>query len=104
MEEIGIVTLTPEQIENMCEVAEKAARKHILFEVPLHRIYDIDMTIDIKGLKPITVNVDLKITLSPIMKDYDVQKLANEANKKAFLAIEKNFSELTCKLEENALV
>ena len=102
MDGIGIVTLTPEQIENICDVAEKAARKHILSRVPLPRIYDIDITIDITGLKPITVNVDLKITLSPLMKDYDVQKLANEANKKAFLAIEKDLSELTCKLEENA--
>lgn len=96
MEEIGITTLTPEQIENMCDIAEKAARKHILFKVPLHRIYDIDITIDINGLKPITVNVDLKITLSPLMNDYDVQKLANEANKKAFQAIEKDLNELTC--------
>ena len=92
--------MTPEQIENMCDVAEKAARKHILLKVPLQRISDIDITIDIEGFKPITVNVDLKITLSPLMKDYDVQKLANEANKKAFLAIEKDLSKLTDKLIE----
>ena len=94
---MGIPELTSEQVEKLCEIAEKTARKHVLSKVPLHRISDIDITVDIKGSKPITVNVGLEITLSPLMKDYDVQKLANEATEKAFLAIEKYLREIACK-------
>lgn len=84
-------------MEELCEIAERAARKRILTEVPLKRVADIDVTVDIEGSKPVTVNVDVEITLSPLMKDYDVQKLANEAKDSAFAAVEKYLRELACK-------
>lgn len=97
LEEIGIPKLTHEQVETLCETAEGAARKHILSKVPSHKISDINITVDIVGLKPITVNVDLEIVLSPLMRGYDVQKLAGEAKEKAFSAIEKSLREFACK-------
>lgn len=97
MAEIGIPELTPEQMEELCEIAESAARRQILKKVSLQRITDLDVTVDIEGSKPVTVNVDVEITLSPLMKDYDVQKLANEAKDSAFAAVEKYLRELACK-------
>ena len=100
MEEIGLPKLAPEQVEKLCEIAEKAAREYILSKVPLHRISDINITIDTKGSKPITMNVDLEIALSPLMKGYDAQKLAHEATERAFSAVEKFLRELTCKFKK----
>ena len=100
LKEIGISELNPKQAEKLCEIAEKTVRKHVLSKVPIKNISDIDITIDIKGSKPITVNVDLQITLSHIMKDYDVQKMSNEAIEKSFLAIEKYLREIACKSEK----
>lgn len=97
MEEMGIPKLTPKQVEKLCETGEKVAREYILSKIPLRRISDLDVTLDVTGLKPITVNVDLKIDLSPLMKDYDVQKLADEAKEKVFLAVEEYLRKLTCK-------
>jgi len=97
LEKVGIPRLTPEQVEKLCEIAEKAAREHILSKVPLSRISDIDVTVDIAGSKPITVNVDVGITLSPLMKNYDVQQLAIEAKEEAFSAVEKYLREIACK-------
>lgn len=97
LEDIGIPKLTPEQVETLCETAEGAARKHILSKVPSHKTSEINITVDIVGLKPITVNVDLEIVLSPLMRGYDVQKLAGEAKEKAFSAIEKSLREFACK-------
>ncbi len=96
MEEIGIPSLTPEQVEEMCEIAEEAARKYVLSQIPIHRVSDLNLTIDIQGLKPLTVNVDLEITLSPLMKDYPVEKLAAEAKEKAFSALENHLRKLVC--------
>lgn len=92
-----IPELSYEQMERLCEVAEDTARKHVLSMVPLQKISDIVITIDIKGLKPITVDVDLEVDLSPLMKDYDVQKLVTETVDKVFLAIEERLKEFTCK-------
>jgi len=96
LEEIGIPTLTPEQIEELCEIAEEAAKKYILSQIPIHRVSDLNLTIDIQGLKPLTVHVDLEITLSPLMKDYPVEKLAAEAKEKAFSALENHLRKLAC--------
>jgi len=95
--EIGISELNSKQAEKLCEIAEKTVRKNVLSKVPIKKISDIDITIDIEWSKPVTVNVDLQITLSHIMKDYDVQKMTNEAIEKAFLAIEKYLREIVCK-------
>jgi len=97
LEEIGIPDLTSEQVEELCEIAEKAAREYILSKVPPRRISVLNITVDTEGTKPITVNVNVEITLSPLMKDYNVKKLTQEATKIAFDSIEKYLRELTCK-------
>lgn len=97
MEEIGISELTSEQVETLCAVAEKAARDYVLSKVPSRKVADLNITVDTEGLKPVTVNVEVEIILSPLMKNYDVKKLANEATKQAFKAVEAYLRELTCK-------
>lgn len=97
MEEIGIPELTSEQVEKLCQIAEEAARKHILSKVPPRRVSALNITVDTEGTKPITVNVDVEVTLSPLMKDYNVEKLTREATKIAFDSIEKYLRELACK-------
>lgn len=97
MEEIGISELTSEQVETLCAIAEKAARDYVLSKVPSRKVSVLNITIDTEGLKPVTVNVEVEITLSPLMKNYDVKKLADEATKQAFNAVEAYLRELTCK-------
>ena len=97
MEEMGISELTSEQVEELCEVAEKAAREHVLSKVPSRRISALNITVETEGTKPVSVNVDVEITLSPLMKNYDVKKLANEAIKKAFTSVERCLRDFACK-------
>jgi len=97
LEEIGISELTSEQVETLCAIAEKAARDHVLSKVPSRKVLVLNITVGTEGLKPVTVNVEVEITLSPLMKNYDVKKLANEATKQAFKAVEAYLRELACK-------
>ena len=97
MEEIGIPKLTPEQVEELGEIAEKAARKYILSKMPLKQISVLNITVDTEGTKPITVNVGVDLNLSPKMKGYNVKKLANEATQQAFASIEKHLRKIACK-------
>jgi len=97
LEEIGIPELTAEQLEKLCEIGEKAARDHILSKVSASRISALDITVDTEGSKPVMVNVEVEVTLSPLMKGFDVEKLTKEATEKAFAAIREHLREVACK-------
>ena len=97
MAENGIPELTLEQVEILCERAEQAARQYILSKVSNSRIAALDVTVDAEGTKPVTVNVDVTVVLSPLMKDFDVKALTNEAKNQAFANIEEYLRELKCK-------
>ena len=97
MEEIGIPKLTSEQVEELCEIAEETAREYVRSKVPLRRISVLNVTVDAEGTKPITINVDVEVVLSPLMKNFDVEKLVKEATERAFASIEKYLGKLSCK-------
>jgi acid phosphatase class B len=97
LEEIGIPELTSEQVEELCQIAEEAAREYILSKVPLRRVSVLNITVETEGTKPIIVNIDVEVTLSPLMKNYNVEKLTREATKMAFASIEKYLRKLACK-------
>jgi hypothetical protein len=95
--ETGIPELTLEQVEELCERAEQAARDYVLSQVSTGRIATLDVLVDAEGTKPVTVNVDVTVVLSPLMKDFDVEALTKEATKRAFAIIEEYLRELKCK-------
>ncbi len=97
MAENGIPELALEQVEELCELAEQAAREYVLSKVSTSRIVTLDVAVDAEGTKPVTVNVDVTVVLSPLMKDFDVESLTKEATKQAFVHIEEYLRELECK-------
>lgn len=97
MAETGIPELTLEQVEELCERAEQAARTYVLSKVSTGRIVTLDVSVDAEGTKPVTVDVDVTVVLSPLMKDFDVETLTKEATKRAFAIIEEYLRELRCK-------
>lgn len=97
LEEIGIPELTPEQLEKLCEIGEKTAREYVYSKVSASKISELNISIDTEGNKPVTVNIDVEISLSPLMKDYNVEKLAKEATERALASIKNYLSELACK-------
>jgi hypothetical protein len=97
LEEIGILELTLEQVEELCEIAEETAREYVLSKVPPRRISALNVTVDAEGTKPITINVDVEVVLSPLMKNFDVEKLVKEATERAFASIREYLRKLSCK-------
>lgn len=100
MEDLGIPELTDEQMENLCIIAEEAARKHVLSKVPSKKIETLDISVEVEGIKPLNLAVDVDIQLSSSMKNFDVQKLADEAMKAAFNSAEKYLREFACHLKK----
>ena len=75
-------------MEELCEIAENSAREYILSKVPLRRLSALNVTVEAEGTKPLTINVDVEVTLSPIMKNFDLETLVKEATERAFASIE----------------
>ena len=97
---MGLPELTSEQRAKLCEIAEKAAREHILSKVPSNKISSLDIAIDTEGTKPVTVSVDVGITLSRQVRSLDVGRLVNEATKEAFASVERYLRTIACKSTE----
>ena len=100
MEEIGLPELTPEQVEELCSIAEDAAREYVLSKVPPKHVETLNISVETDDEKPLTLTVDVEIVLSPLMQEYDVQRLADEAVKEAFKSAEKYLRELKCRLQK----
>ena len=96
MEELGLPELTTEQIEELCSIAEEAARKYTLSKVSSKRIEKLNISAEAKGTKPVKLTVEIDIALTPLMKDFDVQKLVDEAVKEAFTFAKKYLREHVC--------
>jgi hypothetical protein len=97
LEEIGLPELTPEQQEKLCLLAEKAAREHILSKVRSREITALNITVEVQGKKPVTVDVETEIQLSPQAKNYDTEQLAKQATQKAIQAIDEYLRQNACK-------
>lgn len=94
--EIGLSELTVGQLEELCEIGERAARDHVLSEIPSRMISNFDVTVTTEGNKPVNVSIDIELELSPLMKDFNAEKLTNEAVQKGFAAIEEHLREISC--------
>lgn len=78
-------TPTTEEIEQICEAAQEAARNHLLSKVSLKQISDIDVTVEAVGDKPLVVSVDVAIELES--GNQDVEPIVDEATDMAFVAV-----------------
>jgi hypothetical protein len=94
VEELSIPELTSEQIEELCSIAEETARRSVLSKVMQKKIETLNISVEAEGTKPLNLVVDVDVVLSPIMKDFDVETLTQEAIKTAFAAAEKYLREL----------
>lgn len=95
LEHMGIPELTSEQTEQLCVIAEEAARKYVHSQISKKNIETLNISVELEGTKPVTLTVDVDIDLSPSMGNL-AQKLADGAMKEAFKSAEKYLRELAC--------
>ena len=84
--------LTQEEIEEICEAAEKAARNALFTEVKLKQVSDFEIAVEAAGDKPLTLTVDFSAFSNlPLDK---LGKLVDEACDSSLKAAEKKAREL----------
>lgn len=87
-------------MEELCEIAEGAARDYIKSKVPWRKISDLNITVETRGRKSLTLNVDVEVRLSPLLKNMDVDGLAKSAVDAAFTSVEKFLRNVRCRSRE----
>jgi hypothetical protein len=83
---------TEEEVEQICDAAQEAARKHLLSKISVKRISDLDVTIEAVGDKPLLVSIDVAIELEN--GDQNLEPLVDEATDMAFSAADAKAKEL----------
>ncbi|MEM3041779.1 MAG: DUF3194 domain-containing protein [Nitrososphaerota archaeon] len=94
MQRSRVASLSQDDLETLAEIAEEAARKHITTKVSSRGISDMTIMVNLDGARELKVEVDVELTLSPALKDTDARKLADDAVKEAFKAVEKYLERL----------
>jgi hypothetical protein len=94
--EIGIPELKSEQVEKLCSIVEKTARQYVISKVSPKRIEALNISVETEGTKPVRLKVDVDVSLSLLMKKFNVQKLVDDAIKEAFTSAENYLRELKC--------
>jgi len=94
--EIGIPELKSEQVEELCLIVEKTARQYVISKVSPKRIEALNISVETEGTKPVRLTVDVDVSLSPLMKKFNVQKLVDAAIKEAFTSAENYLREQKC--------
>jgi len=100
LQELGLPELTAEQVEQLCIIAEAAARKNVLSKIPSKKIETLDISAEAEGSKPLRLTVDVNIVLSPEVQGLSVKEISEEAVKQAFVSAEKYLRELACHLHK----
>ena len=86
MQDMGLPELSSEQIEQLCTVAEEAARKYILSKISKKEANRIEVAVEAVGAKPVNLEVEIDLELSPQSGVVDSAAIVNEAIREAFKA------------------
>jgi hypothetical protein len=93
--DLGIPELTDEQIEEVSQAAESAARKHVFSKISQKLVATLDISVEAEGAKTVSFTVEVYLVLLPEAKDFSEKALVDEAVKAAFEAIETYLRKLT---------
>ena len=84
-------------MQTLSEMAEEAARNHILSSVSRKRISVLNIVIEAVGSKPVTVAIDVDLLISQSVKNVDTEDVVHQAAGKALEAVERCLRDLSCK-------
>lgn len=96
MEEPNKFSLSDDQIEKLCTLADEAARKYVTSKISKNEISDLTISVDLEETKGLKVEVVVDLMLSESFTEADVKNLADEAVKSAFKVIDEYMKEVSC--------
>ncbi|MBS7656301.1 DUF3194 domain-containing protein [Candidatus Bathyarchaeota archaeon] len=96
MEETNKLSLSDDQIEELCILADEAARKYVTSKISKNEITDLVVSVNLEDTQELVVQIEVELSLSDMYTKEDAKKLAGEAVKSAFRAIDEYVKEVRC--------
>jgi hypothetical protein len=96
VEELGIPPLTDEQIEEVCRLAEEAARNYVYSKIQKKHVESLNVCAVVEGEKPVNLEIDVDVDLDSSMENFDPQPVSDAAAKEAFKAAEAYLRKIAC--------
>jgi len=93
-------SLSYDQLERLCEIAEEAARRYVTSKIPDRGISDLSISVNSTDSEALNLEIDVEIMLSPLFRKVDVEKLAKEAVDAAFKAAEDYLRGVACRFKQ----
>ncbi len=90
----SLSSLTYDELERICDIAEEAARKYIASKIPKEGISDLTISVSLESSESLDVNVDVEVRLSPLYGNVNVKELVKGSVKAAFESVEKHLSSI----------
>ena len=90
-----ITSLTYKELEEICSIAEEAARRYIFSKVPKNGIADVSISVSLESSETLSVDMDVEVRLSPLYRKINVKDLVEGSVKAAFEAVEKYLKNLS---------
>lgn len=92
-----ILSLSYEELEKICDLAEEAARKYVMSRVPKEHVSNLLISVDLNGSEALNIHVDVEVRLSPFYKKANAKEIASGSVKAAFKAIEEYLKKIRSK-------
>lgn len=94
---LTVQDLSVEQLEALCEAADRAVRDFVLTQINPRFVDDLDVAVDVDGSGPVTIVVDVSLSLKPSAGKVDVKRLVDAAGDRAFQAVEDRLRDFPCR-------
>lgn len=85
--DLGLTSLSQDELERLSIILERNARKTILDQVPINQITDLNFSIELDMKDTLSIDFEIELEI-PDTPEEAIQTLIQEAFNKAFYAFE----------------
>lgn len=93
-EDPAISELDLDELQLVCEATEAEIRRFIFSKVARKLVDDLNVTVSVNGFHPASIDIELEIQLSPLLKSVDVDGLIEDAVDHGFRSAEEKAKEI----------
>jgi hypothetical protein len=93
-EEPAISELDLNELQSVCEATDLEIRRFIFSKVAGKLVEDLNVTVGVNGFPPSSIDIEVEIQISPILKSVDADRLIEDAVDYGFRSAEEKAKEI----------
>ncbi len=90
----AISELDLNELQSVCEATERMIRRFVFSKVASKLVDDLNVAVGVNGSHPASIDIEVEIRLSPLLKSVDVDVLVEDAVDFGFRSAEEKAKEI----------